>query len=124
MRARRIFAIISTLLEEVALVAVVLWGLPKIGINMPLPGLAVLMVLWLTYSIVTYQITSRALARKPLINYPDMVGARGMVISPFAPEGLVKIKGEIWVAKSVSKGISIGSAVVVVEQERLKLVVE
>ncbi len=121
--ARLIFNIISTALEEAALAVIVLLGLPRMGINIPLPVLIVLMAAWLAYSVITYRLGSRALGKKPSVGLPDMVGAKGEVVSPLAPEGLVKIKGELWVAKSVDSEIDTGAKVVVVRQNSLKLVV-
>ncbi len=123
MSARLILAIVSTLLEEAALVAVVLWGLPQLGIHIPLAGLIAMMVVWLAWSVIIYRIGSRALTKKPLVSLPNMVGSKGEVVSPLAPEGLVRIKGELWVAKSASGKMSLGEEVAVVEQDGLKLVV-
>ena len=123
MTARLILAIISTLLEETALVVVVRWGLPKIGVHIPLAGLIALMVAWGAYSVITYRIGSRALMRKQIVGLPDMVGTKGEVVSTLTPEGLVRIKGELWVAKSASGEMKPGGEVIVVEQDRLKLVV-
>ncbi len=123
MTGRLILAIISTLLEEAAIVVIVLWGLPKVGVQIPLWGLITLMVAWGAYSVTTYRMGSRALKKKPIISLPDMIGSRGEVVSPLAPEGLVKIKGELWVAKSASGEVKLGGEVIVVGQDRLKLVV-
>jgi len=122
MSARLILAIISTLLEETAIAVIVLLGLPRLGLYIPLPGLIALMVLWLAYSIITYRAGSRALRRKPVINIP-VIGSKGKIVSPLAPEGLIKIKGELWVASSAGKKLDVGSEVIVVEQDGLKLVV-
>ena len=122
MTARLVLAIVSTLLEEAALVAVVLLGLPRLGIHIPLPGLIALMVAWGAFSIFTYRAGSRALRKKPEIGLPDMVGSKGEVVSPLAPEGLVKIKGELWIAKSASGEIDTGEEVTVVGQNGLKLI--
>jgi len=121
--ARLILGIISTLLEEVALVAIVLWALPQIGVHIPLPGLIALMVVWLAYSVVTYRMGSRALMKKQLVGLPDMIGSEGKVVSPLAPEGLVRIKGELWVAKLASGEMKPDGEVIVVGQDGLKLVV-
>ena len=114
-------AIVSTLLEETALVVIVLLGLPRLGILIPLAGLIALMVAWGAYSVTTYRIGSRALRRKLVVGLPGMVGCKGKVVSPLVPEGLVKIKGELWVAKSTSGRIDIGEKVTVVGQDGLKL---
>ena len=127
MTTRLILAIVSTLLEEAALVVIVLWGLPHVGIHLLGAGrtalLVALMVAWGAYSIITYRIGSRALRRKPVIDLSPMVGSRGKVVSPLAPEGLIKIKGELWIAKSASERIDTGEGVIVVGQEGLKLIV-
>ncbi len=123
MTARLIFAIISTILEEAALVAIVFWALPEIDIHVPLPGLIVLMVVWGTYSTLVYRMGSRALRQEPLVSLPDMVGSKGKIVSPLVPEGLVKIRSELWIAKSAGGEIEPGSEVIVVEQNSLKLVV-
>ena len=123
MTGRLILAIISTLLEEIALVVIVLWGLPQIEIQIPLWGLIMVMVVWTAYSIFTYRLGTRALMREQVIGLPDMIGNRGKVVSSLTPEGLVRIKGELWVAKSASGEMEPGEGVIVVGQERLKLVV-
>ncbi len=123
MTARLILAIVSLVLEEAAIAVIVLMGLPRLGINLPLPGLIAVMVLWLVYGVVIYRIGSRALRREPLVSLPDMLGGRGKVVSQLAPEGLVRIKGELWVARSAGKKIDVGQEVIVVEQDGLKLVV-
>jgi membrane-bound serine protease (ClpP class) len=53
-----------------------------------------------------------------------MVGAKGKVVSPLAPKGVVKIKGELWEATSSGTNVDVGEEVVVVGQEGLKLVVD
>ncbi len=123
MTARLIFAIISTLMEEAALVVIVLWGLPQLGIQIPLPGLIALMAAWLAFSVFIYEMGSRALRKKPIVGLPAMVGSKGKVVSPLAPEGLIKIKGELWVAKSAGRRIDAGEEIIVVGQDGLKLIV-
>jgi len=123
MTTRLVLAVISTLLEEAALAVIVLWGLPQIGVHIPLPGLIALMVAWGAFSVFIYRLGSRALRRKPVIGLLPMVGSRGKVVSPLAQEGLVKIKGELWQAKSAGEEIDAGEKVIVVDQDGLKLVV-
>ena len=124
---RLIAAVISTTLEETAVAAIVLWGLPAIGADLPLWGsivlLVVLMLGWGTWSIWVYLKGSQALRREPLIGLPNMLGTEGKVVSPLAPQGLVKIRGELWVAEPESGEIEPGGDVTVVGQDRLKLIV-
>ena len=120
---RLIIAIFSTLLEEAALVAIVLWGLPQLGIRIPLPGLIVLMVAWVAFSVFIYRMGSRALRKKPVAGLLTMVGSRGKAASPLTPDGFVRIKGELWEAKSLSGKISTREEIMVVGQDGLKLIV-
>jgi membrane-bound ClpP family serine protease len=121
--ARLILAILSTLLEEAAVVAVVLWGLPKLGIRIPLAGLIALMAALAAYAVITYRMGSRALRRKTVAGLTDMVGSKGKVVTPLDLEGLVRIKGELWESKSVDERIDAGEEVIVVKQDGLKLIV-
>ena len=123
MTTRPILAIISNLLEEAALVVIVLWGLPRLGIHIPLAGLIALMVAWGAFSVTIYRMGSRALRRKPIPGLSAMVGSKGKVLSPLAPQGVIKIKSELWEAKSAGRRINAGEEVTVVEQDGLKLTV-
>ena len=66
---------------------------------------------------------SRALRRKPIVGLLNMVSSKGEVVSPLVPEGLVRIKGELWRAESASGRLDTGEKVIVVGQDGLKLTV-
>ncbi len=123
MSGRLIIAIVSTVLEETALAVGVLWGLPKLGIHIPLWVLIIVMLVWGAYSVTTYRMGSRALRKKPMHGLTAMLGSEGKVVSPLAPEGMVRIKGELWMAESVNERIDAGEKVTVVGQDGLKLIV-
>jgi membrane-bound serine protease (ClpP class) len=123
MTTRLIIAIFTTLIEEAALAAIVLWGLPLLGINLHIGVLIALMAALAAYAITTYRLGSRALKRKPVVGLPGMVGARGKAVSDLAPEGTVMIRGELWESKAEGRRINAGVKVTVVGQEGLKLVV-
>jgi membrane-bound ClpP family serine protease len=123
MGVRRILAILSTLLDEVALAAIILWGLPRLGIHIPLAGLIALMAALVAYAVITYRLGSKALGKKPVVGLSDMVGSRGKVVTPLDPQGLVRIKGELWESTSADRRINTGEEVIVVGQDRLKLTV-
>jgi membrane-bound ClpP family serine protease len=121
---RLIIAIITTALEEAAIAVVVLWLLPKIDVHLPLFALILIMLVWLGFAVFTYHMGSRALRKKPEGGLSDMVGMRGEVVKRLDPEGMVRIKGELWKAKSAGRKIETGTIVTVVGQKGLKLVVE
>ena len=54
---------------------------------------------------------------------PEMIGSTGKVVSPLAPEGTVKVKNELWTAKSTGEDIDAGENITVVAQDGLRLIV-
>lgn len=123
MSGRLIMAILSTLLEEAALVAIVLVGLPELGISIPLAGLIAIMVVWAAVSVFTYRMGSRALRRRPTAGIEAIIGSKGKVVSPLAPEGLIRIDGELWKAKSAGSRIDAGEEVIVLGRDGVRLIV-
>ena len=123
MSGRLILAVVSTLLEEAALAVIVLVGLPELGINIHLAVLIVLMVVWAVIAVLNYRAGSRALKRQPVVGLGTMVGSRGRVVKQLQPEGLIKVGGELWQAKSVGPDIDSGNEVIVVGQDRKILIV-
>lgn len=121
--ARLILAIVSTLAVEAAFYTIWRWVLPEIDIDVPLWVLITVMVGWAIFAVVDFWFVTQVLRRKTLVGLPDMKGTQGKVTSPLNPEGLVRIKGELWGAKSVDGAIDIGEKVLVVGQDGLQLVV-
>jgi membrane-bound ClpP family serine protease len=121
--ARLILAIVSTSLEEVAIVAIWRWLLPEFGIKLSLPVLIGIMVAWALFSVTLFVVTTRILKKQVVVGLPTMIGSKGKVASSIAPEGLVRIKGELWGATSAAGNIDVGEQVEVVGEDGLKLVV-
>ena len=112
--------ITTSLLEEAALVAVVLWLLPKVAINIPLWGLILMMIALGAYNYKTYRLGKKALDKKPTIS-PD-IGSRGRTTTPVSPKGYVRINGELWQASSNST-IDSGEEIAVVGIEGMTLLI-
>lgn len=121
MSARLIVEIIQTAIEEAAIAAVGLLGFPKIGVYIPLPALAVIMLAWLAYSVFGYMKGTKALSRRPM---GDMTGAKGVVVRVLDPKGevMVKVDGELWTAVS-SQQVEVGARITVLSQKGLRLTV-
>jgi len=116
-------AIIGTLLQEVAIVVIWLWGLPQIGVFLPVWALILVMIVWGIYATVAFMVVTKALKRKELVGLPAMIGGEGKTVGRLSPEGLVMVEGELWAAKSVDGNIEGGGKILVVGQEGLKLYV-
>ncbi|MFQ6121657.1 MAG: NfeD family protein [Dehalococcoidales bacterium] len=121
--ARLILAIVSTLAVEAALFTIWRWVLPEFEIEIPLAVLIAVMVAYAVFAIVDFWFVTRTLKRQTVVGLPTMVGGKGKVASPLAPEGQVIIKGELWGAKSIDRNINIGEEIIVVGQDGLKLIV-
>jgi membrane-bound serine protease (ClpP class) len=121
--ARLILAIISTALEEVAIVAIWRWLLPEFGIRLPFSVLIGVMVAWAAFAVALFIFTTRTLKRQTVVGLPTMIGSKGKVASSLVPEGLVRIKGELWGATSVEGNVDTGEWIEVVGEDGLKLVV-
>jgi membrane protein implicated in regulation of membrane protease activity len=116
-------AILGWMLEEAILVAVVLWLLPLFNINIPLWGLAILMVALAVYSYVMYRVGSPTFLMKPKVAAETIIGNDGKVTRRLAPEGYVKVQGVLWKATCVESELEVGDDVVVVDINGLRLIV-
>ena len=118
-----IYSIITGLLEEVALIMVVLWLLPRFGITIPVWGLVLMMAGLGAYEYITYRLGKKALDKKPIISPETMVGSRGRVTTPLTPKGYVRVSTELWKALSTDSNINAGEEVVIVGIEGMSLFV-
>lgn len=125
-----VYKIVSSVFEEAVLVVAVLWLLPTLGLDIPPWLLALLMPALAAYNVFTYRKGIEALRTEPIPGMTSMVGIEGEVVSGLAPEGTVMIQGELWTARVAPGNFAAvgslieGQRVVVVDQQRLKLVVE
>lgn len=123
MTARLILAIVSTFAEEVAIVVIWRWLLPEFDIELPVAVLIAVMVAWLAFSVGLFMFTTRTLKRQTVVGLPTMTGSKGKVASSLSPEGMVRIKGELWGATSLEGNVDKGDEIEVVGEDGLKLVV-
>jgi len=121
--ARLVLAIVSTSLEEVAIYAIWRWLLPEFEIELSVSVLIGVMVAWAVFAVTLFVFTTRTLKKQVVVGLPTMIGSRGKVASLLAPEGLVRIRGELWGATSAKGNVDTGEEVEVVGENGLKLVV-
>lgn len=121
--ARLAFAIVTTLLEELLIIALVLVGLPAIGVHVPVSVLYALIAGWLAISVIIYRLGTIALQKKIAAGLPSLDGCDGVAMTPLAPEGMVRVNGETWTARSAAGMIKRGEAIEVVGQDEMKLLV-
>ncbi len=122
-RTRLILAIISTSIEEVGIWAIWRWLLPEFGILLPVWLLIVIMVAWAVFGTWLFIFTTWALKKQVPAGLPSMVGTVGKASGNLAPEGMVKIRGELWGAVSEEGDIADGESIIVTGENGLKLLV-
>lgn len=122
--ARLFLAIFTTTLEEMAIYAMWRWVLPGWDINLPVGVLIGAMIAWGIFSVSLFTLTTNILRKQVPAGLPSMVGTRGKAASVLSPEGMVKIKSELWAAKTDSGKIASGDNIEVVGEDGLKLVVK
>lgn len=118
-----IYAVIGTIIEMCILMAILLWGLPAVDINLPVWAIVLLAILMLAYSYYTYRMGRKALSRKLLHEMEAMIGVSGFVVTEGGDNCYIKIRGELWKSLSDTPLIK-GEEVVVVSVNGFKLVVE
>ena len=120
-KAYLLFNIATGLPKGAVLAAIFLWLLPLWGINIPIWGIILLIVVFVIYEIITFRLGWRALKRKPSISLKAIVGCCGKATTPLTPKGYVQVQGELWQALCSDRDIDEGDDIVVLEVNRLTL---
>ena len=123
MKARLVLALITSLIDEVIIVALILWGLPHWGIRIPWWGIVLICLAFAGYAYLTFKLGSRILGKKPVPGFTDLTGMSGKTVDQLDPQGMVRVNSELWVGRSQSGVIPAGSLIEVVSQDGMKLVV-
>ena len=101
------------------LAALVLWGLHHWGV-LTAGFAAALLGVWIAKDLLLFPVMRRFYESEPAAG--RMVGELGTAVTAVAPEGLVRVRGELWKAQS-SDAIAPGTRIRVREIEGLTLVV-
>jgi membrane-bound ClpP family serine protease len=116
-------AIVSMALEQVAIWLIWRWVLPEFGIELAVQVLIGIMAGWAVIGTLLFIFTTSAMKKQVPAGLTSMVGMAGKASTRLAPEGMVKIKGELWGARSTGGDIESGEDILVTGEERLKLLV-
>ena len=122
-RWHTVYSIISTAVEEAAIAALILWILPIFGIVLPAWGLWLALVVFAIYSYIMYRIGHPTISYKK-VNAPEsIIGSTGVVEKVLTPDGIVRVRGELWKARSDDGNLDKGQEVTVSGIDGLKLTV-
>ena len=114
-------SIIGTVLDELALLAIVLWILPYFDVHLPLWVLVVLVVSLAVIDYFRYRL-GRMTFFLPLRGHVEaMIGCEGVVTKSLDPAGYVKVQGVLWKALCDKGSLEKGTRIVVLEVNGLRL---
>jgi membrane-bound ClpP family serine protease len=120
---RLVLAIVSMAIEQAAIWVIWRWLLPELDINLHVSVLVIIMAAWAVMGTSLFIFTTITLKKQATIGLPSMIGTKGRVAAALEPEGMVRIRGELWSAQSTEGTINEGEDVVIVSQDSLKLLV-
>ncbi len=120
---RTLLTVFVLLLDEIVLVLIVFFVLWKLGIYLPLWALISLVVGVAAFSVIFYRLVAPVLNKKQVTGREGMIGLEGKVVTGLTPEGVIKVRGELWKASSTDTAINTDEEVTVVGIEGLKLFV-
>lgn len=123
MKTRNLLVFLASLLDEVIILALLFWSLNRLGVSLPLPAIALILLALGVYAIITYRLIIKAINKKQVIGLSDMVGMEGEVVRALEPQGTVRIAGELWQAVSETGTIAAGQKIIITARDSLKLTV-
>ena len=109
------------LLDEVAVVVLVLLALWFFKISIPLWVAIVVALLLGTLAFIIPKVVIPSFHMKQVTGSEGMIGLEGEVVEPLAPSGVVYVEGEYWKAKCVGERIPAGESVEVLGLNKLVL---
>lgn len=112
------------LLDEAAAAGLVLLVLWLLKVRIPLAGWIALAVVVGIIAFIFQRLVIPSFYLRRVTGREGMVGLRGEVVEPLAPEGLVRVKGECWKARSFNGNIPAGKKVEVTGVDGLVLKVK
>ncbi len=121
---RTLLAVFALILDDVAIVLIILLILWRLGLSLPLWALIILVVGLVVLSVILYRLIPPVLKQKQVTGAEGMIDLGGKVVTPLTPEGLIKVRGELWKASSTNNyAINADEEVLVVGLEGLRLFV-
>lgn len=122
-RWHTVYSIISTLIEEAAIAAALVWVLPLFGITIPVWAIILVLVGFAIISYIMYRIGHPTVLYHSVSSPESIIGQQGIVERSLNPGGYVKVGGELWNAYAQDGHIEKGEDIIVVDIKGLTLTV-
>ena len=121
---RFIVAVITMAAEQLAIWALFRWLLPHYNIKIALWVPVVIMATWFIAGVFIFIAGTGALKQKEVPGLSSMIGVEGEAAGRLAPEGTVRLLGELWNARSQEGTIESGESIIVTGEDGLNLIVK
>jgi len=108
-------------LDEVVAFGVVVLVLWAFDIIVPISVVIFVALAVGTFAFLFHKLVIPSFHKKQTAGMEGMIGMEAKVIEPLAPEGIVRVEGELWKAKAVDVNIAAGEDVEILEVNRLIL---
>jgi len=116
--------VLVLLLDEAAVVALVLLVLWVLKVEIPLPITIVTALLLGALIFVIHKAVIPTFHKKQITGAEGLIGLEGKVIEPLTPVGVIRVGDEYWKAKSVGENIAVGKEVEILALDGLRLMVK
>ncbi|CAB49462.1 NfeD family protein [Pyrococcus abyssi] len=116
--------ILAILSDEIAVLVFFLLILPELGFNIPLKLVLILVSILVLKDALLIKLFLDVLKKKPEVGIEGLIGERGIVVEDLTPEGMIKVRGELWRARAISGSIKKREAVKVIRVEGNIMIVE
>ena len=116
--------VLVLLLDEVAVLVLVIVVLRFFGIRIPWSVMIVIVLLLGTFVFITHKAVVPTFRWRPVSGSEGMIGAQGTVVAPLTPVGTITVQGERWRAVSVGDNIEVDETVEIIGLDRLTLKVK
>ncbi len=113
--------ILVSLIDDIIILVVVFGLLWYFKVELPLWAMIIIGLVLATYIYVRTWAVLPSLRRKTVTGAEGMIGLEGEVVEQLTPNGIIRVCGETWKAKSVEGNIESGEDVVILKMDRLCL---
>ncbi|WP_232461734.1 NfeD family protein [Thermococcus pacificus] len=122
---RNFITLLALAADEIAVGLFLLIVLPRFGVEVPLWAVAVIIGILLVKDFLIAPFVLRGgLSVRPQTGPESLIGKTAVVVEDLAPEGLVKIDGELWSAECIKGTAKRGEKVVIVGVKGTRVLVE
>jgi len=122
-RWHTIYSLVSSVIQEIAIAALLLWVLPAFGVKVPAWVVAAVLACYAVYCYIMYRVGHPTVLYEGVTGPDAIIGSTGAVETIMQNEVWVRIEGELWKASCPDSELKAGDEVTVTAIEGLSLTV-